>query len=93
MPTQRRASALEACCEGLGASWACLLQRGVGLEGDRTFLRSVRTGSICGPLSNEEQALPMGVLFRFEQLILYMWEPDAQGQAPVGGCDIPLSIY
>lgn len=62
-------------------------------EGGRAFLRNVRTGPICGPLSNEEQVLSMWVLFHSEQLILDMWEPDAQGRASVGGCDIPLSTY
>lgn len=81
------------CIGGLCRNGLPLAEQQGGLERGRVFLRSARTGPICGPLSNEEQALPMGVLFHFEQLVFYMWEPDAQGQAPIGGCDIPLSTY
>lgn len=92
MTTQWEPSALEAFAV---MAWGPLgpAEQQRGLEGGRVFLRSARTGPICGPLSNEEQALPMGVLFHFKQLIFYMWEPDAQGQAPIGGCDIPLSTH
>lgn len=60
------------------------------LVGCGPLLRSVGTGAVSGPLSDEEQALPEGALLHLEELVLHMGEPDAQRQAPVGGGDIPL---
>lgn len=60
------------------------------LKGSGSPLRSVGTGPISGPLSDEQQGLFPVVELRLEELELLMWQLDAQYSAPVCGGQVVL---